>query len=86
MYRILARLAPACNDHFAALLLPSALTMDADRGLLILPRYEGEDLAARWDETDGGALLGTDLATEIPVILQDLARIDTACVTADPLR
>lgn len=85
IYRILASLAPLHNDHFTALLLPSAITIDADRGLLVLPRYDGEDLAARWDETDGGASLGLDLAARIPVVLEDLARIDTARVTTDPV-
>ena len=84
IYRIMATLAPVHNDHFTALLLPSAITIDADRGLLVLPRYDGEDLAARWDETDGGAGLGIDLAARIPAVLEDLARIDTTRITADP--
>lgn len=85
IYRILASLAPLYNDHFRAVLLPSAITIDAERGLLVLPRYDGEDLAACWDETDGGALLGTDLAARIPAVLEDLAAIDTALVTTDPV-
>jgi aminoglycoside phosphotransferase (APT) family kinase protein len=85
MYRVLASLASACNDHFSALLLPAAITVDPARRLLVLPHYDGEDLANRWDETDGGALLGPGLAAAIPAILQDLARIDTACVTTDPV-
>src|SRR5580693_1763844 len=85
MYRILASLAPACNDHLATLLLPAAITIDPSRGLLVLPRYNGDDLAARWSETDGGALLATALAASIPAVLEDLARIDTACVTTDPV-
>lgn len=85
IYQILASLAPLHNDHFTALLLPSAISIDADRGLLVLPRYDGEDLAARWDEGDGGALLGTGLAARIPVVLEDLARIDTASLTTDPV-
>jgi hypothetical protein len=85
MYQVLASLAPACNDHFTTLLLPAAITIDPARRLLVLPHYNGEDLAARWDETDGGALLGLGLAAAIPAILEDLAHIDTACVTADPV-
>jgi hypothetical protein len=85
MYRVLASLAPACNDRFTALLLPTAITIDPARGLLVLPRYDGEDLAARWSEADGGALLGTGLAAAIPAVLKDLARIDTGCVTSDPV-
>jgi hypothetical protein len=85
MYRVLASLAPVHNDNFAALLLPTAITLDPGRGLLVLPRYDGEDLAARWDETDGGALLGIGLAASIPAVIEDLARIDTACVTTDPV-
>jgi aminoglycoside phosphotransferase (APT) family kinase protein len=85
MYRVLAFLAPACNDHFTALLLPTAISIDPGRGLLVLPHYEGEDLAARWNESDGGARLGPSLATAIPAVLADLARIDTAGVTADPV-
>jgi hypothetical protein len=83
MYRVLASLAAACNDQFTTLLLPRAITIDPARGLLVLPHYDGEDLAARWDEADGGALLGPGLAAAIAAILADLARIDTACVTAD---
>jgi hypothetical protein len=85
VYRILASLAPAHNDHFATLLLPTAITIDPSRGLLVLPRYDGDDLAVRWSETDGGALLATALAAGIPAVLEDLARIDTACVTTDPV-
>jgi aminoglycoside phosphotransferase (APT) family kinase protein len=85
MYQVLASLAPACNDHFTTLLLPAAITIDPARGLLVLPHYNGEDLAACWDETDGGAFLGPALALAIPAILEDLARIDTACVTTDPV-
>ena len=85
MYRVLASLAPACNDRFTAVLLPTAITIDPARGLLVLPHYDGEDLAARWSEADGGALLGTGLAAAIPAVLEDLARIDTRCVTSDPV-
>lgn len=85
MYRVLAALAPLHNGHFTALLLPAAISIDPARGLLVLPRYDGEDLAARWHESNGGARLGTGLATAIPAILEDLARIDTACVTTDPV-
>jgi hypothetical protein len=85
MHRVLASLAPACNDHFTTLLLPAAISIDPARGLLVLPHYGGKDLAAGWDETDGGALLGPGLAAAIPAVLEDLARIDTACVTTDPV-
>ncbi len=85
MYRVLASLAPACNDTFTTLRLPAAITIDPARGLLVLPRYGGEDLAARWHESDGGARLGTGLAAAIAAVLADLARIDTACVSTDPV-
>lgn len=85
MYQVLASLAPACNDTFTTLLLPAAITIDPARGLLVLPRYDGDDLAARWHESDGGAMLGTGLAAAIPAVLADLARIDTVCVTTDPV-
>ena len=85
MYQVLASLAPACNDTFTTLLLPAAITIDSGRGVLILPHYEGDDPATRWNETDGGALLGPGLAAAIPAILEDLARIDTAFVTTDPV-
>jgi hypothetical protein len=85
MYRVLASLAPACNDRFTALRLPTAITIDAARGLLVLPHYDGEDLDARWSEADGGALLDAGLAAAIPAVLEDLARIDTRCVTSDPV-
>ena len=83
MYRVLASLAPACNDHFTTLLLPAAITIDPARELLVLPHYDGEDLAARWDESDGGALLGPGLAAAVPAVLEDLARISTATVLTD---
>jgi len=85
MYQALAALAPARNAHFTTLLLPAAITIDSARGLLVLPHYDGEDLATRWNETDGGAFLGPGLAAAIAAILVDLARIDIACVTADPV-
>ena len=85
MYRILASLAPLHNGHFTALLLPTAITIDSARRLLVLPHYDGEDLAARWHESDGGARLSAALATTIPAVLDDLAHIDTACVTTDPV-
>jgi len=47
MYRLLASLAPTCNDRFTALLFPAAITIDPARGLLVLPHYDGEDLGAR---------------------------------------
>ena len=71
MYRLLASLAPACNDTFTTLLLPAAISIDPARGLLVLPHYDGEDLAARWNESDGGARLGPSLATTIPAVLDD---------------
>lgn len=85
MYRILACLAATHNDHSTTLLLPTAITIDPGRGLLVLPRYDGEDLAARWGETDGGALLGFGLAASIPAVLADLACIGTTQVTTDPV-
>jgi aminoglycoside phosphotransferase (APT) family kinase protein len=85
MYQALASLAPACNARFTTLLLPAAITIDPARRLLILPHYDGEDLGAHWNETDGGAFLGPRLAASIPAILEDLARIDTACITTDPV-
>jgi hypothetical protein len=85
MYRILASLAPACNDRFTTLLLPAAITIDPARGRLILPHYDGDDLAARWSETDGGALLRAALAASIAAVVEDLAGIDTTLVTADPV-
>jgi hypothetical protein len=85
MYRILGSLAPACNDRFTTLQLPAAIRIDPGRRLLVLPRYDGDDLAARWSETDGGALLPTALAARIAAILGDLAGIDTSRVTQDPV-
>jgi Phosphotransferase enzyme family len=85
MHRVLASLAPACNAQFTTLLLPAAITIDPARGLLTLPHYDGADLATWWDETNGGALLGPGLAAAVAAILGDLARIDTACVTTDPV-
>ncbi|HEY1003903.1 MAG TPA: hypothetical protein VGD83_30100 [Streptosporangiaceae bacterium] len=45
MYRVLASLAPACNDRFTALLLPTAITIDPARGLLVLPTTTARTLA-----------------------------------------
>jgi aminoglycoside phosphotransferase (APT) family kinase protein len=85
MYRILDFLAPACNDRFTTLLLPAAISIDPGRALLVLPHYDGDNLAARWSETDGGAQLPVTLAASVAALLEDLARIDTACVTEDPV-
>jgi aminoglycoside phosphotransferase (APT) family kinase protein len=85
MYRILASLAPACNDRFTTVLLPAAIIIDPARRLLILPHYDGDDLATRWHESDGGARLGPRLAAAIPAVLADLARIDTTRATTDPV-
>ncbi len=46
-------------------------------GLLVLPRYAGEDLGTRWSEAESGASLGTGLVAAVPAVLEDLARIDT---------
>jgi hypothetical protein len=85
MYRILGTLAAACNDRFTTLQLPSAIRTDPGRRLLVLPRYDGDDLAARWSEADGGALLPVTLAASIAAVLEDLACIDTKPVTDDPV-
>jgi len=85
MYRILGSLAAACNDRFTTLQLPAAIRIDPGRRLLVLPRYDGDDLAARWSETDGGARLPATLADTIAAILADLAGIDTTPVTDDPV-
>jgi hypothetical protein len=85
MYRILGSLAAACNDRFTTLQLPAAIRIDPGRGLLVPPRYDGDDLAGRWSETDGGARLPVTLAGTIAAILADLAGIDTAPVTGDPV-
>jgi aminoglycoside phosphotransferase (APT) family kinase protein len=85
MYRILGSLAAACNDTLTTLQLPAAIRIDPGRRLLVLPRYDGDDLAARWSETDGGARLPVTLADTIAAILADLARIDTTPVTDDPV-
>jgi len=50
MYRILGSLAAACNDRFTTLQLPAAIRIDSGRRLLVLPRYDGDDLAARWSD------------------------------------
>jgi hypothetical protein len=73
MYRILGALAPACNDRFTTLQLPAATRIDPGRGQLVLPRYDGDDLAARWSEADGGARLPVTLSGSVVAILEDLA-------------
>jgi hypothetical protein len=75
----------ACNDPFTTLQLPAAIRIDPGRGMLVLPRYDGDDLAARWSETDGGARLAVTLAGTIAAVLADLAGIDTTPVTGDPV-
>jgi hypothetical protein len=85
MYRILGSLAAACNDTFTTLQLPAAIQIDPGRKLLVLPRYDGDDLAGRWSETDGGARLPVTLADAIATILADLAGIGITPVTEDPV-
>lgn len=85
MYRVLASLTPACNDRFTALQLPTAISIDPARRLLVLPYYVGEDLGTGWSEADGGALLSTGLVAPITAVLEDLAHIDTRRVTSDPV-
>jgi aminoglycoside phosphotransferase (APT) family kinase protein len=84
MYRILGSLAAACNDR-TTLQLPAAIRIDPGRRLLVLPRYDGDELAARWSETDGGARLPVTLTDTIAAILADLAGINTTPVTDDPV-
>jgi len=44
MYRVLAALAPACNDQFTALLLPAAITIAPRRAAGSLNRSAGSSL------------------------------------------
>jgi Phosphotransferase enzyme family len=85
MYQILTSLAPAYNDRFTTLLFPTAIRINSEHGVLVLPHYEGEDPAKGWDESDGGARLDPGLAAAIPALLEDLGYVDTACVTTNPV-
>lgn len=85
MYRVLNTLARRYNQDFTVLSLPTAISVDTDRRVLVLPHYDGDDLAMRWDESDGGASLGINLASTIPAVLEDLARIDPTPVVTDPI-
>lgn len=83
IYKVLGLLADRYNDQFDLLVLPKALEIDATAGTLTLPHYEGEKFNDSWHESNGGAPLGQDLALEIPILIEDLSKIDSTYITSD---
>ncbi len=62
-------------------MLPEGISIDADHGILELPFYQGEMFNDKWNERTGGSLLGLDLSTEIPLLIRELASLDTTIIT-----
>jgi hypothetical protein len=82
IYReILNPIAAKYNGVWLLLMLPEALSIDNDHGILELPFYEGETFNDKWNEQTGGALLGLDLSSEIPRLIRELASIDATVIT-----
>ena len=82
IYReILNQIADKYNAAWSLLLLPKAVSIDDDHGVVELPFYRGETFNDKWNEQTGGALLGLDLSTEIPRLIDELAWIDATIVT-----
>ncbi len=80
---ILNSIADIYNPTFSLLVLPKAHEIDKEGNHIVLPFYEGERFNEKWDERTAGSLMGTDLATEIPEILKELATIDIAPIVAN---
>jgi hypothetical protein len=78
---VLNQIADTYNAKFSTLILPKALSIDADRDVIILPHYEGKTFNERWNESNGGSPLGLELSTEIPHMLYELSLIDATVVT-----
>jgi hypothetical protein len=85
IYRVLSSAAlQAYNDGFSTLVLPRAISIDEGQRTLTLPHYEGRTFDDMWGTANGGAPLGISLAREVPLVIQDLSKIDTAHLSRDP--
>lgn len=69
------------NKDFSTLILPKAVYIDKKSRTLTLPYYEGKVFNDIWTTENGGALMNLDLAITTPILLKDLAHIDTKYVT-----
>lgn len=74
--QVIAPLATEYNEKFALLELPRAVEIDRSRRRLTLSNDAGETFNEKWTESDGGRLLGLDLAEDMAAIVSDLALID----------
>lgn len=75
LYEALNKLASIYNEQFSILELPYALELNANTEHLLLPFYDGEDYAHRWNEADGGSGIKLTFAEDIPQVISDLSKI-----------
>lgn len=82
-FLVCTELLPAIRERyrttFAILEIPEVLRSDrnfAPHGAVYFRNYDGEKYNARWNEGNGGSLLGTELSSEMVSILRDLQTID----------
>ena len=81
---VLNIIADQYNKISSVLILPKSLSVDSNEHLLTLPFYEGETFNSKWDESNGGAPLGLDLSSEVPLLIKDLSQIDIYFVVDNP--
>lgn len=73
----------AQNNGFSTLILPEAINLDKTSGSVTLPYYEGETFNDAWNVNSGGAEMDLSLTRTIPLLLKDLATVETSIFTDD---
>lgn len=77
IYKIFSTIAEGYNKQFAKLQLPLPIKLEVNASMLTLPYYDGETFNEKWNESNGGSLLGLDLAKDIVEVIKDLSLVDT---------
>jgi hypothetical protein len=82
-FLVCTELLPAIRERygttFALLEIPEVLRSDRNaepHGIVYFRDYDGEKYNARWDEGNGGSLLGAELSSEMVQIIGDLQTVD----------
>ena len=82
-FLVCTALLPAIRERygpaFALLEIPEVLRSDGSvgqHGAVYFRHYDGETYNDKWNEENGGSLLGTELSSEMVQLLEDLQKID----------